>query len=78
MSTMSIRLPASLHRRIKELTDKEGISMNQFITLAAAEKVSALLTADHLRQRGLRGDRARFEEVLAQVPDVEPAEDDRL
>ena len=78
MSTMSIRLPESLHKRIKELADKEGVSMNQFITLAVTEKMSALLTVDYLKERAKRGSRQRFEAVLATVPDVEPEGFDRL
>jgi HicB family. len=35
---MSVRLPKYLHREIKKLAEEEGISMNQFIATAAAEK----------------------------------------
>ena len=78
MSTLSLRLPESLHRQIRELARREGISINQFISTAAAEKVSALLTVDYLEQRARRADRNEFEAVLAKVPDVEPEEHDRL
>jgi hypothetical protein len=78
MSTMSIRLPKSLHKRIKKLAAQEGISMNQFITLAASEKMSALMTVDYLKERAQRGSRQKFEAILANVPDVEPEEHDRL
>lgn len=46
--------------------------MNQFITLALAEKVSALATESYLEQRAARGDRAKFEAAIARVADVEP------
>ncbi len=78
MSTMSVRLPASLHKRIKELAEKEGVSMNQFITLAVTEKMSALLTVDYLQERAKRGSRQQFDAVLAKVSDVGPEELDRL
>ncbi|MBC7226361.1 MAG: toxin-antitoxin system HicB family antitoxin [Thermoflexales bacterium] len=78
MSTISLRLPESLHRAVKILAKRDRVSMNQFIALALAEKVSALMTADWLEERARRGDRARFEQVLAKVPDVEPEEIDRL
>lgn len=48
MSTMSLRLPESLHDRLREVADREGISMNQFVTSAVAEKLSALLTEEYL------------------------------
>lgn len=44
MSTLSLRLPDSLHRRIRELAQQEGISINQFVSTAVAEKMAALLT----------------------------------
>lgn len=78
MSTMSIRLPESLHKRVKKLAVQEGISMNRFITLAVSEKMSALMTADFLKKRAQRGTRRKFEAILANVPDVEPEEHDRL
>lgn len=78
MSTLSLRLPDYLHNNIRELAQKEGVSINQFITLAVAEKMSALMTEDYLGERSKRGDRAKFEAVLAKVPDVEPEEYDRL
>jgi predicted transcriptional regulator len=78
MSTLSVRLPESLHKRLKEMADKEGVSMNQLITLAVSEKVSTLLTVDYLKERAQKGDRKTFEELLKKVPDREPEEFDKL
>ena len=78
MTALTIRLPASLHKEIKELAKEEGVSINQFLTLAAAEKISALRTLDYLREEAKKGNRADFEAFLAAAPDVEPVEDDRL
>ena len=78
MSTISLRLPNSLHEKVRELVKREGISINQFITLALAEKVSALMTEEYLGERARQGDRAKFERVMAKVADAEPDEHDRL
>jgi predicted transcriptional regulator len=78
MSALSLRLPQSLHKRLKELASREGISINQFITTAVAEKMAALMTEDYLQARAQRGSRTKYEAALAQVPDVEPEERDRL
>ncbi len=48
------------------------------MTLAAAEKISALRTIDYLRAEANKGSRTDFEAYLAAVPDVEPEEDDRI
>ena len=42
MRTISLRLSESLHERLRELAKQENVSMNQFITLALAEKTAAL------------------------------------
>ena len=78
MSTLSLRLPESLHRRLSELAQQDGTSINQLISTAVAEKVSALLTEDYLAARAQRGSRARFEAVLSRVPDAEPVQGDDL
>ncbi len=78
MSTLSLRLPDSLHDQIRALAKREGISINQFISSAAAEKLSALLTEEYLRERAKKGNERLFLEALSKVPDVEPAEEDRL
>lgn len=78
MSVLSLRLPDSLHRQVKELASREGISINQFVATAVAEKMSALMTEDYLRERASRGSRAKYEAALSQVPDVEPEARDRL
>lgn len=72
MSTLSLRLPNSLHSQIKELAKAEGISINQFISTAAAEKISAMLTEDFLIKEAKLGRREDFEAVLRKVPDVPP------
>lgn len=78
MSTLSVRLPESLHKKIKELAEKEGVSMNQFITLAVSEKMSALLTIDYLKKRAENASKQKFKNIMDQVPDVEPEEYDKL
>jgi predicted transcriptional regulator len=78
MSTLSLRLPESLHRRLSELAEKEGVSINQLISSAVAEKMSALLAEEYLAERAARGKRSRFDQVLAKIPDVEPDAKDRL
>jgi predicted transcriptional regulator len=72
MSTLSLRLPDSLHQKVKELAARDDISINQFIAIAVAEKMSALLTVEYLEERAARGDRAAFERVLKRVPARKP------
>ncbi len=76
--TMSLRLPESLHRQAKELAKQEGISINQLVTTALAEKISALAAGEYLEQRAARGKRRKFERAMAKVKSTTPPEHDRL
>jgi len=78
MSTMSLRLPESLHEKVRELAEREGISINQLVTTALAEKISALLTQEYLEARATRGSREKFLEVLNKVPNADPEPGDEL
>jgi predicted transcriptional regulator len=78
MSAISIRLPDSLHEKVKEVAKRENVSINQMITLAVAEKLSALETEDYLNERARRGNREAFERALGKVADREPDTADRI
>lgn len=77
-NVLSLRIPKSLHEEVKELAHDEGVSLNQFVMLALAEKVATLRAIDYLEQRAARGSRERLLEILAIAPDVEPEPYDRL
>lgn len=78
LTTFHLRLPNSLHERLRELARRENVSMNQFIMLALAEKIAALSTEEYLLERAERGDRKKFERAMAKVADVEPLSGDEL
>lgn len=78
MSTLSIRLPNSLHKSVKKIAEQEHSSLNQFVVLAVAEKLSALTTETYLAQRAARGDRKKFLAVLNQASDKTPPDYDEL
>ena len=78
MSTLSVRLPESVHRKLKQLADKEGVSMNQLISLAVSEKISSLLTVDYLNERANHAKLNDFKKILSKVPDTDPESYDTL
>ncbi len=78
MSAISIRLPNSLHEAAKELAKKEHISINQFVTLAVSEKLSALGTKEFLEERAKHAKKEKFLKVLKSAPDIEADEYDKL
>ncbi|MDJ1168335.1 toxin-antitoxin system HicB family antitoxin [Roseofilum sp. BLCC_M154] len=77
MSIVKIEIPDSLQKSLNELANREGISIDQLVSTAIAEKISALMTEDYLKERGQRGSREKYDRILAKVPDVEPEPYDR-
>ncbi len=77
MTALTVRLPNSVHAKIRELAARDAISVNQFIASAAAEKLASMLTLDFLRQEAAQGRRADFERYLSAIPDV-PDEADKV
>ena len=78
MSTLSLRLSDSLHKEVKSLVKTEGISINQFIASAVAEKMSAILTEQYLVRRAKSGDKKAFLQAMSKVPSAPADENDSL
>ena len=78
MSGMNLNLPRSFEEQVEALTQKEEISVAEFVTVAVAEKLATLATADYLAERAKRGSRDKLLAVLSKAADIEPEEWDKL
>ncbi len=78
MSIVQVQIPDSLHKSLADLANHDGISIDQFISTAIAEKISALMTESYLKDRAERSDRVKYEAILAKVSDVEPEAYDKI
>ena len=78
MHTLKLQLPESVHSYLKEIAQREGLTVDQFISTAVTEKISALKTEDYLAQRAKQARRGALKEVLDRVPDREPLPGDEL
>lgn len=77
MSTISLRLPESLHNAVRKAAKKDHVSINQLVSTALAEKISALLTEDFLMSRARNAPpRHEYEKLLKKAPKVRPCEKD--
>lgn len=76
MTTLPLHLPESLRRKVETFALEEGVSVDEFIATALAEKLSTL-TGDYLENRARRASRAKYEAALARVPGTEPLPPDR-
>lgn len=78
MSIVQVQIPDSLQKRLHDLASRDGISIDQFISTAIAEKLSALMVEKHLEERVKRGNRLKYDAILAKVSDLEPESYDRM
>ena len=72
---VSLHLPASLKAAAEDFARRDGVSLNQFISTAVAQKMGAVEAADFFRKRGADGDRQRAVGFLRDAPDVSPVPD---
>jgi hypothetical protein len=72
-SSITIRLPDSVHKNLRAVAKKDGVSINQLVSTAVTEKISTLMAEDYLEARARKGNRRAFEAAMAEVPHVAPA-----
>lgn len=77
MSAISLRLPNSIHTRVKHLAKDDGVSVNQFITVALTEKLSVMNATEYFEERSKKGSREKFDRILSKVSKREPLEFDK-
>ncbi len=79
VSTFPLRLPVSLRAAVEKMAAAEGTSMNQFLVLAAAEKLSAIMTAEaFFAERKGRGDPEAAIRFLTRKSGEAPRPEDEL
>jgi hypothetical protein len=78
MSTLTIQMPEGLARELRECAAREGVTVDQLMSAAAGEKLSALLTVEHLRARARRANREDFIAFLNGSPEVPPLPGDEM
>ncbi len=79
MTTINLSIPDSLYTTVNKIVEREGMSLEQFVMLAMAEKASAIATEDYLEERARRGNKEKFLAAMAKVADIEPPDErDRL
>ncbi len=77
-STYPLRLPVSLKKAVERLSKQDGTSINQFVAMAVAEKVSALETAEYFERQRSQADRSAFRRILDREGGEQPRPGDEL
>ncbi len=77
-STYPLRLPKSLKEEVAKVAKRDGTSINQFIAIAVAEKISALETERFFAERAKQADMEAFRAILFRPGGESPRTGDEL
>jgi hypothetical protein len=77
-STYPLRLPRSLKEAVERISREDGTSINQFVAMAVAEKVSALRTASYFADRQARANFQAFDKIMKRKGGQKPRAGDEM
>lgn len=77
-AAIQVRLPQSVKAAVERWSKIDGVSMNQLISIAVAEKISALETEDFFKRRSAGADMEAFRSFLNRKGGEPPREGDEL
>jgi hypothetical protein len=77
-STYPLRLPHSVKAEVERLAKADGISINQFVATAVAEKLAVMETATFFAARRDQADFAGFDRIMQRKGGEPPAPDDTI
>jgi hypothetical protein len=77
-SSFPLRLATSLQEEARKTAESEGVSLNQLINLAVAEKISALRTEEFFRERGARANIKKARKILKRTGKEPPQKGDEI
>jgi hypothetical protein len=78
VATFPLRLPISLKTAVEKISERDGTSMNQFLVIAAAEKIAAMEAERFFDERRQRADRAAFRKILDREGGEAPRAEDSM
>ncbi len=78
VSTFPLRLPVSMKTALEKISERDGTSMNQFLVIAAAEKIAAMERERFFEERKNRADRKAFRRILNRKGGETPRPEDAI
>lgn len=70
MTALTVRLPNSVHQKVKELAERDEIWVHPFIASAVSEKMASVMPLDYLKSEAAKGQRSDLDYFLGLVPDA--------
>jgi hypothetical protein len=76
LSTYSLRLPRSIRAGVERVSKRDGVSINQFVSIAVAEKLAMLEAETYFTERQARADLDAFDRLMTRNTGEPPREGD--
>lgn len=77
-STYPLRLPHSVKAEVERRAKADGVSVNQFVATAVAEKLAAMDTVAFFAERRERADFAAFDRLMRRKRGEAPRPEDTI
>jgi hypothetical protein len=78
-ATYPLKLPLSVKKAAQRLAAEDGVSLNQWIAAAVAEKIGVVETsAEFFKRRAGKATGTRLIEFLRYAPNVKPEDEDQI
>jgi hypothetical protein len=77
-TTYPLRLPASIKAEVEKRAKSDGISINQFVATAVAEKLAVMNSAAFFAARREQADFEAFDRIMRRKGGEAPAPEDRV
>ena len=78
LSTYPLRMPHSMRAGLERFSKQDGVSINQFVNVAVAEKLAMLQAEDFFKSRAARADMASFDALMSRRGGEPPRVGDEL
>jgi len=77
-ATYPLKLPASIKAAAARLAKEDGVSLNQWIATAVAQKIGVVETVAFFQRRAAKATADDLKRIMDKVPDASPAPEDAL
>jgi hypothetical protein len=64
LTTYPLRLPRSIRAGVDRMSKQDGISINQFVSIAVAEKLAMMQAQTYFSERSARADLEAFDQLM--------------
>ena len=78
MNELKVKIPDSMYKKLKEFSKEEGITANQFINSAIAEKISVFFSEEYMKKRVNKASKEKYFNVLSKVKNTKPDDFDQI